>query len=81
VVVRDYGVGMPKSIRDELFDPLVNTQRAGTLGEQGTGFGLPITKNCVELIQGTIEVYSRTREESPQDFGTSISVYLRRTSP
>jgi signal transduction histidine kinase len=81
VVVRDYGIGMPKSIRDELFDPLVNTQRAGTLGEQGTGFGLPITKNCVELIQGTIEVYSRTREESPQDFGTSISVYLRRTSP
>jgi signal transduction histidine kinase len=54
--------------------------RVGTAGEKGTGLGLPITKNCVELLGGMIVVASRTKEENPQDNGTSITVILKRAS-
>ena len=80
VVVRDYGIGMPKQTRDDLFDPLASTKRAGTAGEIGTGFGLPITKNCVELIGGRIEVRSLTKEESRENYGTSMMIILRRST-
>ncbi len=78
VVIRDYGIGMPKRTRDDLFDPLATTKRMGTAGEVGTGFGLPITKNCVEMIGGHIEVKSLTKEESLENYGTSMMVILRR---
>jgi len=80
VVIRDYGIGMPKRTRDDLFDPLASTKRTGTAGEEGTGFGLPITKSCVELIEGRIEVQSMTREESRENYGTSMMVILRRAA-
>ncbi len=80
VVIRDYGIGMPKRTRDELFDPLASTKRTGTAGEVGTGFGLPITKNCVELIGGRIEVRSLTKEESRENYGTSMMIILRRST-
>ncbi len=79
VVIRDYGIGMPKRTRDELFDPLASTKRTGTAGEVGTGFGLPITKSCIELIGGRIEVRSLTKEESLENYGTSMMVILRRS--
>ena len=78
VVIRDYGIGIPLQTRKDLFDPFALTMRAGTAGEKGTGLGLPITKNCVELLGGLIVVTSRTKEESPQDHGTSITVILKR---
>jgi signal transduction histidine kinase len=78
VVIRDYGIGIPLQTRKDLFDPFALTMRIGTAGEKGTGLGLPITKNCVELLGGMIVVASRTKEENPQDHGTSITVILKR---
>jgi signal transduction histidine kinase len=80
VVIRDYGIGIPLQTRKDLFDPFALTMRVGTAGEKGTGLGLPITKNCVELLGGMIVVASRTKEENPQDNGTSITVILKRAS-
>jgi len=38
------------------------TNRTGTKGELGTGFGLPLAKCCVELIGGEIKVESITKD-------------------
>lgn len=78
IIVRDYGIGIPPKLRGELFDPFSAISRQGTAGEKGTGFGLPITKNCVELLGGRLRVRSKTVSESPEDHGTSVTVILKR---
>lgn len=78
IIVRDYGIGIPAKLRDELFDPFAAISRQGTAGEKGSGFGLPITKNCVELLGGRIRLRSKTVAESPEDHGTSVTVILKR---
>ena len=53
VVVADTGVGIPKEIRNTMFEPFVSTK-----GEKGTGLGLWIVKGIVEGHSGRIQVRS-----------------------
>ena len=76
--VRDYGTGIPRDLQQVLFDPNAHTNRTGTDGEKGTGFGLPIVKLYVEKHLGQIEVSSKNKEEFPLNHGTSFSVTLPR---
>lgn len=78
IVIRDYGIGIPHNLAKVLFDPLAQTSRIGTAGEKGTGFGLPITKNCVDLLGGRLQLHSRSRDEHKQDHGTRVVLVLRR---
>jgi signal transduction histidine kinase len=50
IEVRDNGVGIDPSIRDQLFSPFVTTKR------EGVGLGLLNTKNILEQHGGTIEL-------------------------
>lgn len=56
--VHDNGIGIPNNLVPLLFDLNAQTSRAGTAGEHGTGFGLPIVKKLVEKLGGTIMVQS-----------------------
>ncbi|PQO38532.1 sensor histidine kinase [Blastopirellula marina] len=47
----DEGMGPPESIADQLFEPLVTTKK------EGTGLGLPVVREIVELHGGTIKWY------------------------
>ena len=64
VTVRDHGVGIAPEDMAHIFDPYFTTRRAGT------GLGLPITKNIVEGLGGTIAVSSTPGE------GTEIRIDL-----
>lgn len=77
IVVEDHGVGIPESIRHKLFDVKSKTSRAGTAGESGTGFGLPIVKVYVERLGGKIEVQSTTKEEN-ENSGTKFIIEFPR---
>lgn len=77
VTVQDHGIGIPPKLLEMLFDPLASTNRAGTAGEAGTGYGLPITRNCLAVLGGRIEVSSRTAEQGGAT-GTTVRVILRR---
>lgn len=82
IVVRDFGIGIPANILNNLFRMDKTTSRPGTAGERGTGFGMPIVKSVVEKIGGTIEVHSRTREDSDDPgviTGTTFVVQLRKS--
>ena len=70
--IRDYGMGMPEEIRDNLFDISKNISRNGTDGEKGTGFGMPTVKKFMELYGGSLEVSSLDEKSSPQDHGSSM---------
>ena len=49
---------MTPDVLDKLFKPNENTNRKGTAQEGGTGLGLILTKELVELNGGTIDVSS-----------------------
>jgi signal transduction histidine kinase len=74
--VRDFGPGMPASIRDHLFSTTHATNRAGSEGESGTGFGMPLVKFYVDLYGGTIHFVTKTAGESATDHGTTFTILL-----
>ncbi|MCP4751029.1 MAG: ATP-binding protein, partial [Proteobacteria bacterium] len=47
--VRDFGIGIPKRILDHIFNINKNTNRSGTRGEPGNGFGMPLVKKYITL--------------------------------
>ncbi len=63
IQIRDTGTGIPKDRMTELFDPF-NRLDAENSGIQGTGVGLAITKNLVEMMGGTISVSSQPNQGS-----------------
>jgi signal transduction histidine kinase len=65
VILEDSGVGIPKDMRDNIFEANASHSSLGTKGEKGLGFGLPIVKNCVERLNGEITFDTRTSLEGP----------------
>ncbi|HNI91451.1 MAG TPA: ATP-binding protein, partial [Leptospiraceae bacterium] len=70
ISIADNGVGIPKSILNELMTKKFSSHRAGTLGEEGTGLGLSITKNLIAKLNGKIEI------ESEENVGTIVHLYF-----
>ncbi|MBL7817980.1 MAG: tetratricopeptide repeat-containing sensor histidine kinase [Saprospiraceae bacterium] len=58
IEIKDNGVGMSPDVLDKLFKTHENTNRKGTHQEAGTGLGLILTKELVELNKGQIAVTS-----------------------
>ncbi len=78
IKVNDQGIGIPKELISKLFDENAKTNRAGTSGEAGTGFGLPLAKTFVEVMDGTLEVESKTKEDGFARPGTTFTVKLKK---
>lgn len=64
IEVRDQGVGIAKEEIDRIFDEFYQSEGAPRNPKGGTGLGLPLTRNFVELHHGTIEVDSVPGEGS-----------------
>ncbi len=62
--VKDNGQGMSEEYQKVIFDPFTREQNTKTNRIQGTGLGMAITRNLVELMGGTIAVESRLGEGS-----------------
>lgn len=58
LTVQDNGIGISPEILDKLFKIEQNAHHKGTAQEGGTGLGLILTKELVELNGGTIDVAS-----------------------
>ncbi len=58
ITISDNGVGITPQHLDELFNPKTTTTKAGTNNEKGTGLGLMLCKELVNLNGGEIEVTS-----------------------
>jgi CheY-like chemotaxis protein/two-component sensor histidine kinase len=70
IVVEDNGIGMADDYVDSLFEPFsrAKDERIGNI--QGTGLGMAISKNIVNMMGGNISVESRINE------GTKFTVTL-----
>ena len=56
--VKDSGVGMSDEFVEHIFEPFERERNSTISGIQGTGLGMAITKNIVDMMNGTIEVKS-----------------------
>lgn len=76
-VFEDNGIGMTQEMVQRIFEPFereLNDRRAGTI--RGMGLGLPIVKNVVELMNGSIQVESEP--DTGSRFRVVISLKLQR---
>lgn len=62
--VEDNGYGMTPEFLKTIFDAFTRAENSTTNKVQGTGLGMAITKNLVELMGGTIEVTSEVDKGS-----------------
>ena len=68
--VSDTGIGMSEAFLETIFDNFSRERTATESGQSGTGLGMAITKQLVELMNGTIRVESRA------GLGTCVTVVL-----
>ncbi|MDE6030546.1 MAG: PAS domain S-box protein, partial [Oscillospiraceae bacterium] len=67
-VISDNGIGMSEEFVKHIFEPFERERNSTISGIQGTGLGMAITKNIVDMMEGTIEV------KSEKGVGTEVSV-------
>ncbi|MDE6881675.1 MAG: hybrid sensor histidine kinase/response regulator, partial [Lachnospiraceae bacterium] len=64
IEVEDDGYGMTPEYLKIIFDAFTRAENSTTNKVQGTGLGMAITKNIVELMGGTIDVFSEVDKGS-----------------
>ena len=74
VTVEDCGIGIPASILAGIFEIKGATSRAGTAGESGTGYGLPLVKHYLENLGGSISISSREKNSTNNDSGSVVRI-------
>jgi signal transduction histidine kinase/CheY-like chemotaxis protein len=67
---RDNGIGMDPDFAKTIFDPFTREETSTVSGIQGTGLGMAIAKNIVDMMGGRISV------ESEKGKGTEFTVTL-----
>lgn len=70
--IKDTGIGMSPEFVGHVFDTFARVQSSTVSGIQGTGLGMAITKNIVEMMGGTIAVESEDGKGSK--FTATITV-------
>ena len=68
--VKDNGIGMSPEFVQKIFSPFERERNSTVSRTQGTGLGMAITKNIVDMMGGTIEV------QTEQGKGTEFIVCL-----
>ena len=66
--IKDNGIGMSQEFAQKIFEPFERERTSTVSGIQGTGLGMAITKNIVDMMVGTIEV------QTAQGKGTEFTV-------
>ncbi len=69
--IKDSGIGMSKEFLEHVFEPFERERTSTVSGIQGTGLGMAITKNIVDMMNGTITV------ESEAGKGSTFTVALQ----
>ena len=68
--IRDTGIGMSAAFAARIFEPFERERTSTVSRIQGTGLGMAITRNIVDMMGGTIEV------QTEQGRGTEFTVCL-----
>lgn len=69
-IIRDTGIGMKPEFQKHIFESFSREETSTVSGIQGTGLGMAITKNIVDMMGGTITV------KSEEGKGSEFTVHL-----
>ncbi len=69
-IIKDTGLGMSESFVAQIFEPFKREENSTISGIQGTGLGMAITKNIVEMMGGSISV------KSEKGVGSEFTVFF-----
>ena len=77
ITIKDQGIGIPASIMDKIYSIDRQATRFGTMGEKGTGFGMPLVKKFITEYGGSIDITSKDESEYPEEHGTIVTLHLK----
>ena len=60
--VKDNGIGISEEFLKTIFDPFTRVKSSTVSGIQGTGLGMAITRNIVDMMGGDIDITSKEGE-------------------
>ena len=78
ITVTDNGYGMAPEFVEHIFEPFTRAESSTTNKVQGTGLGMAITKNIIDLMGGTISVESTPHKGSR--FHVEVPIEIDRES-
>lgn len=70
ITCTDTGRGMSREFLQQAFEPFAQEQQGARTQFAGSGLGLPITKQLIELMEGTIQI------QSQPDIGTTVTMTI-----
>mgnify|MGYP000110951071 CR=1 FL=1 len=70
--IEDNGIGMTPEFQKIMFEPFSRADDHRTTKVQGTGLGMAITRNIVNLMNGDIQVEKRSQQGN-EDHGHGLS--------
>jgi signal transduction histidine kinase/CheY-like chemotaxis protein len=81
ITVEDTGIGIPADKIDYIFEKFMQADTSTTRKYGGTGLGLTISKQLVELMGGQIRVYSNPGEGSRFEFTLALAPQMTGEDP
>ena len=81
VTVSDTGCGVPVNKRREIFEPFTQADASSTRRHQGTGLGLPISVQLVELMGGRLWFEDRAGPGSTFHFTATLGLEPNAETP
>ena len=70
ISVKDKGIGIPKHEQKNVFDEFYRASNVDSIDNEGSGFGLALVNQIIEMHHGKIKL------ESKEDAGTKISILI-----
>jgi len=81
VVIKDNGIGMNEEVVKNLFKPFYQGDGSITRKFGGTGLGLTISKNIIDMMEGFIEVESEAKKGSTFRLTIPLKPVNRKENP
>ena len=79
--IKDYGMGIPEYLMPMIYDPRKVSRRAGTMNEQGTGYGMGLVKKLMDCYDGSIRMESVAKSADNRNHGTTVILTFPKSGP
>jgi len=76
IKIKNTGIGISKEAMPKLFDRFYQVDNSSTREYEGTGIGLSLTKELVDLHHGSINVDSKICNENPKESWTEFTLHF-----
>lgn len=70
ISVKDYGIGIPAAEQEKIFDVFYRASNVGAI--TGTGLGLPVVMQSVQMMGGSVKLYSDVGRGSKFDINLPL---------